>query len=250
MSKNAIFITVRSASTRLPNKAHLKINGKKTIEYVIQQAKKSKLADTIVLCTTLEKEDDALYDVAKNSNIECFRGSVLDKLDRWQQAAKEHKIDFFVTADGDDLFCSSELMDLAFKQRKKNNSEFIEAGDIICGSFTYGISTEALNKACSIKDSDDTEMMWVYFTKTNICKIEKLKNVPDIYKRQDIRMTLDYQEDFDFFSKVINHFDGIDYTTRDVVEYLNENEEVRKINFFLEEKWRENQKNKTNLVVK
>ena len=37
---------------------------------------------------------------------------------RMQQ--KKFNIDFFITADGDDLFCSKELIDLAFK------SEFIQ----------------------------------------------------------------------------------------------------------------------------
>ena len=49
---NAIFITVRSGSTRLPNKATLGIGDKATIEYVIQNAKRSKYADKVVLCTT------------------------------------------------------------------------------------------------------------------------------------------------------------------------------------------------------
>ena len=53
---NSIFITVRTGSTRLPNKSILTIKGKHTIEYVIDSAKKSKHADRIVLCTTDKKE--------------------------------------------------------------------------------------------------------------------------------------------------------------------------------------------------
>tara|TARA_R100000008_G_C3560653_1_gene155950 strand:+ start:479 stop:1225 length:747 start_codon:yes stop_codon:yes gene_type:complete len=245
-----IFITVRTGSTRLPNKALLKIGDKHTIEYVIEQAKKSKFAEKIVLCTTTLPEDDILCEIAEKNGIHHFRGSVEDKLDRWLCAAMEHGVDFFVTADGDDLFCSPELMDLAFVQESYNESDFIEGEGLVSGSFTYGIKTNVLFKVCQMKDTTDTEMMWVYFTETGVCSVEKLQNVPKIYKRNDIRMTLDYQEDFDFFKTVIESFDGNPFTMREVLEYLDNNKKVIAINFHLEDQWKQNQVNKTKLVVK
>ena len=70
---------------------------------------------------------------------------------------------------------------------------------LICGSFTYGFTFNALERVINLKDDCDTEMMWVYFTETGIFKIEELQNVPDSFYRDDIRMTLDYKEDLDFF---------------------------------------------------
>ena len=247
---NAIFITVRSGSTRLPNKATLGIGDKATIEYVIQNAKRSKYADKVVLCTTTLNEDNVLCKIAEENGIDYYRGSIEDKLDRWRGAALEYNVDFFVTADGDDLFCASELMDLAFEQRNKNNSEFIQGENLVSGSFTYGIATDALLKVCEMKDSEDTEMMWVYFTDTGMFNVEALDNVPGCYKRSDIRMTLDYQDDFTFFKTVIGHFDGHEFNMRDVLSYLDENPEVIDINFHLEEQWKQNQIQKTNLVLK
>ena len=57
---NSILITVRTSSTRLPRKAILDINGKPTIQYLIENIKKSKLADKIILCTSEEPDDDIL----------------------------------------------------------------------------------------------------------------------------------------------------------------------------------------------
>ena len=45
---NCILITVRTSSTRLPKKAILDINGKPAIQYLIENIKKSKLADKII----------------------------------------------------------------------------------------------------------------------------------------------------------------------------------------------------------
>ena len=44
----AIFVSVRTGSTRLPNKSILKINNKYTIEYVINSVKKSKYPSGLV----------------------------------------------------------------------------------------------------------------------------------------------------------------------------------------------------------
>jgi len=246
----AIFITVRSDSSRLPQKCYKKICGKYVIEYVIEQAKKSKMADMVVLCTTDLSEDNKLCEIAKLNNIDFFRGSVDDKLARWRGATRKFGVDFFVTADGDDLFCSSELMDLAFKQYTTNRSEFIQGANLVDGAFTYGIKTSALNKVCEIKTTTDTEMMSIYFTDTDLFKVEELFNVPAIYKRNDIRMTLDYEDDFKFFKTVIEHFAGKNFGTQDVLSFLNDNIEIAGINFYLEGRWKQNQIKNTKLKIK
>ena len=68
----AIFISVRTGSTRLPNKSMLKIKNKHTIEYVIDSVKKSKHADEIVLCTTKKAEDVILGAVAEVNKIKFY----------------------------------------------------------------------------------------------------------------------------------------------------------------------------------
>ncbi len=249
--KKAIFITVRTGSTRLPEKALLKINGKATIELVIDRVRRAKKAGVIVLCTTESKNDDVLCEIAKASGIEFFRGSSEDKLMRWNGAAEKYGVEFFVTADGDDLLCDPELIDLAFSQYERTNADFIEGKDVPCGGFTYGIKVSALNKVCKIKDTSDTEMMWVYFKDTGLFKTELLENIPDVLRRPEIRMTLDYEDDLKFFKNIFEHFkDRPDFTLRDVIPYLDKNPEVVKINSYLQEKFLSNQKAKTKLVLK
>lgn len=256
--KKAIFITVRTNSSRLPQKALIEIEGTTTIEHLIERVKHSKKADGIVLCTTQETADDVLVEIAANHGIESFRGSTEDKLERWNGAAKKFGVEFFVTADGDDLFCEPELIDLAFDQYEINKPDFI-AGDgkgIIIGSFTYGIKASALERVCRIKDTTDTEMMWVYFTDTGLFKCEDLdlEKVPDVYKRPEIRMTLDYPDDLRFFETVIHHFNQTRpdeyYSLRDIVAYLDENPDIIKINQYLTNQFRDNQKQRIVLKLK
>lgn len=249
--RKAIFITVRTGSTRLPEKALLKINERSTIELVIDRAKRSKKAQIIVLCTTKSKNDDILCKIAKRNGILFFRGSAEDKLMRWKGAAEKYDVEFFITSDGDDLLCDPELIDLAFEQYERRGADFIEGKNVPCGGFTYGIKVSALNKVCKIKDTSDTEMMWVYFTDTDLFKTEILQNIPKVLQRPEIRMTLDYDDDLRFFKAIFDYFaDNPAFTLRDVVKFLDENPDVIKINQYLQERFLENQRSKTKLVLK
>ena len=250
----AIFITVRTGSSRLPKKALLEINGLPTITRVIRRVAQSQKKDIVVLCTTVEEEDTILAQIAQQEGINFFRGSTLDKLDRWNKAAKQYNVEFFVTADGDDLFCEPELIDLAFSQYEKNKPDFIEGVGLACGSFSYAIKASALAKVCEIKDTDQTEMMWTYFKDTGQFNCETLQGVNPIFQRPDIRITLDYPDDFTFFKTVIEHFEknGNDsyYSLRDIINYLNSHPEVVKVNQHCQNLFLTNQKKKTFLKLK
>ena len=250
----AILITVRTDSSRLSNKALRKISEKTTIELLITNLKKSRLSDKIILCTTDRKIDDELCDIAERSGISFHRGSVEDKLVRWKTACEKNDVDFFVTADGDDLFCEPCLIDKAFEQYEKDKSiDFIKSDGIICGAFTYGIKASALFKVCEIKDSSNTEMMWVYFTETGLFNVRQLENIDQKFYRDDIRMTLDYEEDLEFFKSVIEHFRviGKDYPNlEEIVDLLNDQPEISKINIHKQDEWKKNQDKHTKLVLR
>ena len=47
-------------------------------------------------------------------------------------------------------------------------------------------------------------MIWPYFKETNLFQIEQLEGVDKSFFRDDIRLTLDYQEDLDFMRALIS----------------------------------------------
>ncbi|MBP7552166.1 MAG: hypothetical protein KA885_01975 [Spirochaetes bacterium] len=251
--KKAVFITVRSDSTRLPGKAYKEILGKSVIELIMLRAKLIKNADMVVVCTTEREIDNQIIDISKNVKIFNFRGSLEDKLDRWLGAAKKYNIDYFATFDGDDLLCDPYLIDLGLTQIEIENLDFLKAPDgLAIGSFTYCIKVKALEKVCSIKDTNDTEMMWTYFEDTGLFNVGKLKVTEKLFFDKDIRLTLDYQEDFDFFTSVFNHFNNNENKIPliEIMKYLKNNPGIVKINSSKHEEWKNNQIKKTKLVLK
>ena len=242
----AIFISVRTGSTRLPKKALKKIRGKATIEYLIDRLKESTKADLIVLCTTKLKEDNILCNIAEKNGINFFRGSAPDKLKRWLDATLQYNVDFFVNVDGDDLFFDAGLADLCFERYEASQIDFIDGQGLY--NDVYGITACALKKVCELKDNSDTEFILPYFkqgAQSGLFKISKLNNTPEKYKKQNIRMTLDYEEDYIFFSTVINYFidSNMAMSFENILSYLHNNPDIKEINWHREQDWKLNQNN-------
>ena len=250
--KKAIFITIRKDSSRLPNKAVREILGQPVMQLVVKRAKKAKAFDDVIVCTTTREIDNEIEEIALKNGAKVFRGSLEDKLERWNGAAKKFGADYIVTFDGDDLFCDPELLDLGAEQIASGRYDFIEGRQgMICGAFTYAFTAAALAKVCSIKGSEDTEMMWTYFKDTGLFRCGVLENVDSIFFR-DYRMTLDYPEDFEFFNTVFTHFGCTenDVPLREIAAYLDENPQIPEINAFRQSEFLANQKRKTKLVLK
>lgn len=251
--RTAIFITIRMDSSRLPSKTMKLILGKPVLEHIVRRAKLAKEFDEVIVCTTERKVDDQVVELAKNAGVQVFRGSLEDKLERWNGAAEKYSIDYIVTFDGDDLFCEPELLDMGARQIRMDEYDFIEAPQgLICGSFTYAFSTKALKKVCEIKGSTDTEMMWTYFKDTGLFRTGYLENVEDIYFSDKYRLTLDYPEDFDFFTKVFEHFNCVnnDVPLKEIIAYFEEHPEIPQINIGRQQEFLDNQRKKTKLVLK
>ena len=239
----AIFVSARSASTRLPSKALMKVGDKTTVGFLIDCLKDTKMASEIILCTTKNKEDDALCEVAASHGVKYFRGSSEDKILRWKNACEEYKVDFFVNVDGDDLFFDYNLADLVFQQNEKEPADFIDGQGFY--NDVYGISYKGLEKVCATKNSDQTEFIKTYFEACeDVLTIEKLHNVPEIYNKKDVRMTLDYEEDFLFFQTIIKHFlsENRQPLFKDIINYIEKNQHLKQINWFRESEWKSNQK--------
>lgn len=249
-------ISVRLMSSRLPQKALLPIGGRRVIEHVIDRAKvslQSGLLHNIVVCTSTNPEDDILEIIARNEGVDYFRGSLEDKLDRWLKAAEYFGADGVVTLDGDDLFCDPELIALAVAQLEEHNLDVVtgDVGDFISGAFTHIIKTAVLRTICDTKGSVDTEMTKPYLLESNLFQVAELAVEP-LFHNPEIRLTLDYPDDYLFFKRVFEQL-PIDVNIkplRKILEFLDKNPDIRKINIDRQAEFRQNQKNKESLILK
>jgi spore coat polysaccharide biosynthesis protein SpsF len=238
--KTAIFLSIRDKATRLPKKVLLQIKGKTVTEHLIDRLKVAKLPDVIVLCTSTNPDDIVLVNIAKDNGIYYFQGSEDDKLDRYYHAAMKYGIDFMVIVDGDDHFCDPLFIDDIIKTFQKTQADYIIYDNLPVGVTGFGVKRDALKKVLDMKDETDTEVWGGYFTNTNVFKVIKLEP-KDEYRHPEIRMTLDYIEDFRFFEKIFNQLykPGKVFSFQDIMKLLKDDPQIIQINSGAQQKYME-----------
>lgn len=80
-------IQARMSSTRLPDKVLKEIMGKPLLAYIIERVLPSKKVDKIIVATSRDHSDNPIADWCYKNNVNFFRGSQDDVLDRFYQCA-------------------------------------------------------------------------------------------------------------------------------------------------------------------
>ena len=236
-NKNVGLITVRTSSSRLPNKCLLPFGDCSVIVHVAKRAINFGIRP--IICTSIDPSDDVLENIAKDLGIECFRGSLVNKIDRWFECAKQFNIKTFHSIDADDPFFDGTEMIRSLELLRSSDC------DVVCptkssssggASVGYSLTIDILDRAlCGLDKNTDTEMMWYYLEKVDGIKMLTL---PDIHQDAPVvRLTLDYEEDYWLLASLVRIL-GNDASRSDINELFLNNPNLAEINLFRNEAWK------------
>lgn len=250
--KTAVFLSVRQKATRLPKKVLLEIKGKSVTEHLIERLKTAQQPDQLILTTSVDPRDAVLVDIAKKCGIAAFQGSEDDKLYRYLMAAIKFSVDFMVIVDGDDIFCDPGYIDKVIKRYKATGADFVMVEGLPLGAAASGIKLEALKRVCEIKAENDTEVWGGYFLDTGLFNVERIQVVEEDLRHPEIRMTLDYQEDFDFFKAIFDKLyqPGKVFTLAQIMGLLKDQPEIIDLNKKVQQAYLENLKRHIKVKIK
>lgn len=237
------FVTVRSSSSRLPKKCFLDFFGISVLEHIILRCKFGGINP--IICTTTNKKDDKIINIARNLNVKFFRGPENNKILRWMLCCNKFKIKEFHTIDADDLYFDWIAVKESMKQL------YIKKKDIIFPSLVsrsggasegYSISIECLNKIFLLypflkNDNYNTEMIEP-FLKRKEFNLKTFKGMP--YEIKKARLTLDYQEDYKFLKR-IGEINGNFNNRKNINIFLKKNSYLLRINFYKNLVWKKKQ---------
>ena len=237
------FITVRTSSTRLPNKCLLPLGDETVISHVAKRA----IAYGIepIICTSTDKSDDILEEISKELGVKCFRGSLVNKLKRWLDCAEYFNVNSFHTIDADDPFFDGSEMIESLNLLKSGNFDVVcptKSSSAGAASVGYSLTREIIRKALkNLEDGTDTEMMWFYLEKLDGVRMAIL---PDsCHQISGIRLTLDYEEDYWLLASIARIL-GNNVSRACVDQLFVDNPDLAKVNFFRNEEWKEAQLSK------
>lgn len=239
MTKIVCIIQARMGSTRFPGKVLKQIRGKSVLYYVVERLKNSSFIDQIVVATTGNKRDDVIVEETKRLNIEYFRGDEEDVLSRYYHAAKEFNADIIVRVTSDCPLIDSTIVDELISYYLHNTQfDLVTNAGIDNSKRTYPrgldaeiISMDALSEAffnASKRYQREHVSPYIYENQSKYNVYHMPADFP--LNRPDIRITIDYEEDFKLVEKIFNHFNELNFTTEFLIKYLDKNPKLLDIN--------------------
>jgi spore coat polysaccharide biosynthesis protein SpsF len=94
-------VQARMGSSRLPGKVLLDIGGEPMLVRVVERARRAATLSGVMVATTDDPSDDPVAELCKARGYPFYRGSVLDVLDRYYQAAHSQHADVVVRITAD-----------------------------------------------------------------------------------------------------------------------------------------------------
>lgn len=201
--QNVGLVAVRLKSSRLKRKALLDVCGKPLIHRVYDNILRSKKIDKVIMCTSIDEEDDALCEYFKKNKIDFYRGSRLNVIDRFLSCIKSYNINpkNVIRLTGDNCFTCTEELDRLIDSHNLNNSEYSTLVGLPSGTNSEVISLNCLKTLSRIvEDGNSSEYMTWMLDDPEVFKVNKIKCL-DSYE-SNIRLSCDTKEDFEVINQL------------------------------------------------
>jgi len=239
----AVIVACRLKSSRLIEKALLKIGDLTSVEYCLKNAKKFDSIHHVILATSDLLSDADLVNYTYDKSVIFHKGHPEDVVQRYLDVVNSLKIDVIVRVTADMPFIDNEILQLLLDSHFKSGADYTSAESAAVGTNLEIINAEALRKVKSYFPSADYSeyMTWYFMNNPEHFKINMVK-LPDELVRP-YRLTLDYEEDLVMFNKIHKELAAVnpDFNLKSIFAYLDEHPEVAQINSHIELKYKTDQ---------
>jgi len=231
-----ISIEARMTSTRLPGKTLKLINGKPALEIMVNRVKKAKLANDIIIATTINKKDDEIVDWCKINNLNYFRGSENNVYERVVKAHQKFNTDVIVELTGDCILITAELIDHAIQIYLDNEYDYVCVSDPSgMGAQVYSLETLQSVKVGRELEYLDKEHVTPHLYNSGKYKILRIK-MYDKLGCPEVSFPLDTIEDWKLIDNICKNFNNFDFSFEEIIEFIKKNPEITNLNKHIKRK--------------
>ncbi|MCD6460187.1 NTP transferase domain-containing protein [bacterium] len=223
-------ITARMGSSRLPEKVLKRICGKSIFEHHVERLKMVKGLDEIWLATSKENNNQPLIDESKRLKIPHYAGEKEDVLERHIAIINKTGADAALRITCDCPLFNFELAAEYIKLFQNNKYDYMYCSNMtmLCGTIAELISAKSLIE--SHKHYKGHAITQYIKENLNFFNTQGV-DIPNELCRPDIRLTIDYQEDFDVITRIYKAlYKGNPLYLKDVYRFLDDNPEIALIN--------------------
>lgn len=228
-------IQVRISSSRLPGKALLPVLGRPLLSWVINRVRLALTLDRIIVATTLEVEDDPIVRLCRQDEVECFRGSKDDVVDRFYQCAVRYKPTGVLRITADCPLIDPGIIDMVV-------GRFLSAGgslDLVSNdgdSYPDGLDAgiysfralERIHREARLP-SDREHITPYIWNHPELFLVEVLRCSENL---SHYRLTVDYEEDLELVRRIYAALHPVNpsFTWLDVIDFLIRNPGIYRLN--------------------
>jgi spore coat polysaccharide biosynthesis protein SpsF len=225
-------IQARMGSRRLKGKVLKQLGDLPVLQHVINRSLASKKIDKVIVATSVENQDDAIFTYCNDRNIHCFRGEENNVLLRYLNVAKKISAEVIVRITADCPLLSPQIIDAIINLRNKNQADYVsntlkrtypQGLDVEC--FTFQALELAANSAQIDYDFEHVTP-YIYGHPTKF-KLASLENSEDF---SHVRLTLDFQSDYLLFQKLFRFaplLNNPNFPWEEVVKLIENNDELK-----------------------
>lgn len=217
--------------------------GKPLLEHQVERMKRVKLADEIVVATTLNDADRVVVDFCDRLSISCFRGSEKDVLTRYYEAAKAFHADVVVRLTSDCPLIDPSIVERVLQYYYFDHfEEYDYVSNCLIRTYPRGMDTEVfpvrvLEEAfLEATDPQDREHVTSFIYQHD--QRYRVSNVAYSRNCSWHRWTVDTEEDFILIKQILESLYPAkpEFSMEDVLDLIARDPRLFAINAHVEQK--------------
>jgi spore coat polysaccharide biosynthesis protein SpsF len=239
-------IQARLGSSRLPGKVLKPILGRPLLEYQIERIRRSKIIKRVIIATTTSSQDDAIVELAQRIGCDCSRGSENDVVGRVLRALDEFKIEVNAEFQGDNSVPDPDVIDHVIGYYLEHSDEFDYVTNALKTTYPPGLEVSVYPRsvladaASRIVDPALREYVGIHiYQHPEWHRIKNLEAPPE-FRRPNLHLEVDTQEDFELVSAIYEHFMPTkpEFSLADVIAFTDANPDLARRNIHVERRWK------------
>ena len=216
--------------------------GKPLLEYQIERLQRVKLADQIVVATTINDTDQLIIDLCDRLSISSYRGSEDDVLARYHGAAIEYQADVVVRVTSDCPVIDPQVIDQVIQFYIDAYPKYDYVSNCLGRTYPRGMDTEVFSfksldevfhQATTQADREHvTPFINLQSNRYSLGQVNYFEN------HSEHRWTVDTPEDFELIKRIIEaiHPFKPEFSLEECLGLLSQNPEWSMINQHIEQK--------------
>ena len=240
MPVTTAIIQARMGSTRLPGKVAMLLGDRPVLAHVIERCCHAGKVDQVVVATTGLPEDDRVVQIARDYNVEFYRGSKDDVLSRYYQAARRFQADPIVRITADCPLLDPSLIDRVIQLKEETGADY--ASNTVERTFPRGVDVSVFSFATLEKMHQLAKESWqrehvTPFVKDNPHMFSRANlSAGGRLRRPDLRITVDTEEDLMLIRAVYYFLGKRSFQLENIIALLEEQPWLPYINRHIRQK--------------